>query len=64
MADDIRRLRHKAAEIDDAIDTLLEVYTREEIDEKFTEIFAKIDGIEARLTARETPAEEADSEVI
>lgn len=64
MADDIRRLRHKAAEIDEAIDTLLEVYTREEIDEKFTEIFTKIAGIEARLTAPETPAEEADSEVV
>lgn len=42
MADDIRRLTHTANEIDDAIDILLEVYTREEINQKFSEIEEKI----------------------
>lgn len=42
MADDIRRLIHTANEIDDAINILLEVYTREEINQKFSEIEEKI----------------------
>lgn len=53
MADDIRRLRHTAEDIDKAIEMLLEVYTREEIDEKFAEITTKITEIETRLTALE-----------
>ncbi len=54
MADDIRRLRHTAKDIDNAIDMLLEVYTREEITTKFTEISEKIAAVEERLTALET----------
>ncbi len=53
MADDIRRLRHTSEDIDNAIDMLLEVYTREEINTKFTEISEKIASIEERLTALE-----------
>lgn len=53
MADDIRRLRHKATDIDEAIDILLEVYTREEINAKFAELSEKISSVEERLTALE-----------
>lgn len=53
MADDIKRLRHNAKEIDDAIDTLLEVYIREEIDEKFSGITEEITAIKNRLKALE-----------
>lgn len=53
MADDIRRLRHTAKDIDDTIDMLLEVYTREEIDTKLAEISEKIASVEKRLTALE-----------
>lgn len=42
MSDDIRRLTHTAHEIDTAIDMLLEVYTREEINQKFSEIEEKM----------------------
>lgn len=51
MADDIRRLRHTAEEIDEAIDMFLETYTRKEIDAKLAEIMQK-------LTALESPSEE------
>lgn len=53
MADDIRRLRHKAEEIDDTIDMLMEVYTREEIESRFTGIMQKISEIEEKITALE-----------
>ena len=53
MADDIKRLRHNAKEIDDAIDTLLEVYISEEIDEKFSGITEEITAIKNRLKALE-----------
>lgn len=46
MADDVRRLRHTAEEIDEVIDMLLEVYTREEIDAKFAEIEERISLLE------------------
>ena len=37
MADQKRKLRHTTAEIDEAVDMLLEVYTREEIDNIITQ---------------------------
>ena len=46
MADDVRRLRHTAKDIDKAIDMLLEVYTREEIEAKFAEIEERISELE------------------
>lgn len=60
MADDIRRLKHTAAEIDEAIDMLLEVYTREEIDEKISGITEEITAIKNRLTALENPETEVE----
>lgn len=48
MADDIRRLRHTAEELDEAVDMLLETYTRKEIDDKFAEIMQKITAFEEK----------------
>lgn len=50
MADDIRRLRHTAEELDDAVDMLLETYTRKEIDDKFAEIMQKLTALESPST--------------
>lgn len=60
MADDIKRLRHTAEEIDEAIDMLLETYTRKEIDTKFAEITGEITAIKNRLTVLETPETEVE----
>lgn len=46
MADDIKRLKHTAEDIDLAIDILFEVYTREETEAKFAEISEKISELE------------------
>ncbi|MDE5558974.1 MAG: hypothetical protein K2J32_15015 [Ruminococcus sp.] len=46
MADDIKYLRHTVEDIDEAIDMILEVYTREEINAKFAEIEARISALE------------------
>ncbi len=58
MADDIRRLKHTAEELDKAVDMLLETFTRDEINTKFSEIKTKITKIETRLTALENPSAE------
>lgn len=58
MADDIRKLRYAAEEIDEAVDMLLETYTRDEINAEFDEITEKIAEIEIRLAALENPASE------
>lgn len=58
MADDIRKLRYTAEEIDEAVDMLLETYTRDEINAEFDEITEKIAEIEIRLAALENPASE------
>ena len=58
MADDIRKLRHTAEELDEAVDMLLETYTRDEINAEFSEITAKITEIETRLAALENPTSE------
>ncbi len=58
MADDIRKLRHTAEEIDEAVDMLLETYTRNEINAEFSEITAKITEIETRLAALENSTSE------
>lgn len=50
MADDIRRLRHTAEELDEAVDMLLETYTRKEIDDKFAEIMQKLTALESPPT--------------
>ncbi len=58
MADDIRWLRHTAKELDEAVDMLLETYTRDEINTRFSEIITKITEIETHLTALESPSAE------
>ena len=60
MADDIKYFRHTTEDIDEAIDIISEVYTREETDEKFSIITEEITAIKNRLTALETQSEEAD----
>ena len=49
MADDIRRLKHTAKEIDETIDMILETYTRDEINAKFAEIEEKIAVLEKEV---------------
>ena len=46
IADDIKYLKHTVKDIDEAIDMILEVYTREEINAKFAEIEARISALE------------------
>ncbi|MDE6672844.1 MAG: hypothetical protein K2K16_11725 [Ruminococcus sp.] len=46
MADDIKYLRHTVKDIDDAIDMILEMYTREEIDAKLATIEERISKLE------------------
>ena len=46
IADDIKYLKHTVEDIDEAIDMILEVYTREEINAKFAEIEARISALE------------------
>ena len=46
MADDIKYLRHTVEDIDISIDTILEMYTREEIDAKLATIEERISKLE------------------
>ena len=46
MADDIKYLRHTVEDINDAIDMILEMYTREEIDAKLATIEERISKLE------------------
>lgn len=48
MADDVRRLRHTAEEIDEAIDMLLEVYTRGEVDDRLIKIKERLTALESK----------------
>lgn len=58
MADKIRRLTHTAAELDEAVDMLLEVYTREEIN---TLLAGKIDKETGKgLSANDFTTEEKE----
>ena len=44
MADETKKLKHTAAELDNAVDMLLEVYTREEIDDLFSQKITAVPG--------------------
>ncbi len=58
MADEIRKLKHTAAELDEAVDMLLEVYTREEIN---TLLAGKIDKETGKgLSANDFTTEEKE----
>lgn len=47
MADKIRKSKYTVAEIDAAVDMLLEGYTRDEIDARLSEIEARLDALES-----------------